>query len=216
MYSYSGTYDPLGNGYFEDVYEDRPTYENRSREETYQQPVYRDQPVYRQRVRYEIENGTISFSNTNQIAPFIDVRARADIKGYDLDLWQRIRRTLNAFLLRVWRDGACRDGVRPSASVMPMMKPPISFVRGEASLMDVAWGCLEIGVRWLSAYAFSTENWKRSPDEVRFLMGFNRDVIRRRPVWISSDKTSTITSSAVSFVGSRGPQPPSSATPVRR
>jgi undecaprenyl diphosphate synthase len=35
-------------------------------------------------------------------------------------------------------------------------------------------------VKWLSAYAFSTENWKRSPDEVRFLMGFNRDVIRRR------------------------------------
>ena len=33
---------------------------------------------------------------------------------------------------------------------------------------------------WVSAYAFSTENWKRSPDEVRFLMGFNRDVIRRR------------------------------------
>jgi undecaprenyl diphosphate synthase len=32
----------------------------------------------------------------------------------------------------------------------------------------------------VSAYAFSTENWKRSPDEVRFLMGFNRDVIRRR------------------------------------
>jgi undecaprenyl diphosphate synthase len=39
---------------------------------------------------------------------------------------------------------------------------------------------IEVGVRWLSAYAFSTENWKRSPDEVRFLMGFNRDVIRRR------------------------------------
>jgi undecaprenyl diphosphate synthase len=35
-------------------------------------------------------------------------------------------------------------------------------------------------VTHLSAYAFSTENWKRSPDEVRFLMGFNRDVIRRR------------------------------------
>jgi undecaprenyl diphosphate synthase len=46
--------------------------------------------------------------------------------------------------------------------------------------MDVARGCIELGVRWLSAYAFSTENWKRSPDEVRFLMGFNRDVIRRR------------------------------------
>src|SRR5690606_3877866 len=51
---------------------------------------------------------------------------------------------------------------------------------GEAALMDVARGAIEIGVRWLSAYAFSTENWKRSPDEVRFLMGFNRDVIRRR------------------------------------
>ena len=32
----------------------------------------------------------------------------------------------------------------------------------------------------MSAYAFSTENWKRSPEEVRFLMGFNRDVLRRR------------------------------------
>jgi len=51
---------------------------------------------------------------------------------------------------------------------------------GEAALMDVARGAIDIGVRWLSAYAFSTENWKRSPDEVRFLMGFNRDVIRRR------------------------------------
>jgi len=52
--------------------------------------------------------------------------------------------------------------------------------RGEAALFDVVEGAIEIGVRHLSAYAFSTENWKRSPDEVRFLMGFNRDVIRRR------------------------------------
>jgi undecaprenyl diphosphate synthase len=52
--------------------------------------------------------------------------------------------------------------------------------RGEAALLDVVEGAIEVGVRWLSAYAFSTENWKRSPDEVRFLMGFNRDVIRRR------------------------------------
>lgn len=51
---------------------------------------------------------------------------------------------------------------------------------GEASLFDVIEGALELGVPYLSAYAFSTENWKRSPDEVRFLMGFNRDVIRRR------------------------------------
>ncbi|MGH3437583.1 MAG: isoprenyl transferase [Sciscionella sp.] len=52
--------------------------------------------------------------------------------------------------------------------------------RGEAVVLDVAKGCIELGVRWLSLYAFSTENWKRSPDEVKFLMGFNRDVIHRR------------------------------------
>ena len=52
--------------------------------------------------------------------------------------------------------------------------------RGEASLLDVIEGAIEIGVKYLSAYAFSTENWNRSPDEVRWLMGFNRDVIRRR------------------------------------
>jgi undecaprenyl diphosphate synthase len=44
----------------------------------------------------------------------------------------------------------------------------------------VVEGAIEIGVTHVSAYAFSTENWKRSPEEVRFLMGFNRDVIRRR------------------------------------
>lgn len=51
---------------------------------------------------------------------------------------------------------------------------------GEAALFDVVAGAIEIGVRYLSVYAFSTENWRRSPEEVRFLMGFNREVIRRR------------------------------------
>ncbi|MHB1594599.1 MAG: isoprenyl transferase [Streptosporangiaceae bacterium] len=51
---------------------------------------------------------------------------------------------------------------------------------GESSLFDVIMGAIELGIPYLSAYAFSTENWRRSPDEVRFLMGFNRDVIRRR------------------------------------
>ncbi|WP_165987979.1 isoprenyl transferase [Streptomyces sp. YIM 98790] len=52
--------------------------------------------------------------------------------------------------------------------------------RGEAVVLEVVKGCLELGVRNLSLYAFSTENWRRSPEEVRFLMGFNRDVIDRR------------------------------------
>lgn len=51
---------------------------------------------------------------------------------------------------------------------------------GEAALFDVVEGAIEVGVKAVSAYAFSTENWKRSPEEVKFLMGFNRDVIRRR------------------------------------
>ena len=51
---------------------------------------------------------------------------------------------------------------------------------GEAALLDVVQGAIAIGVKEISAYAFSTENWRRSPEEVKFLMGFNRDVIRRR------------------------------------
>jgi len=51
---------------------------------------------------------------------------------------------------------------------------------GEAALLDVVAGAIQIGVKHLSVYAFSTENWSRSPDEVRFLMGFNRDVLHRR------------------------------------
>jgi undecaprenyl diphosphate synthase len=51
---------------------------------------------------------------------------------------------------------------------------------GEAALLDVVAGAIQAGVTHLSVYAFSTENWKRSPDEVRFLMGFNRDVLHRR------------------------------------
>jgi undecaprenyl diphosphate synthase len=51
---------------------------------------------------------------------------------------------------------------------------------GEASLFDTIEGAIEMGISTLSAYAFSTENWRRSPDEVRWLMGFNRDVIHRR------------------------------------
>jgi undecaprenyl diphosphate synthase len=51
---------------------------------------------------------------------------------------------------------------------------------GEKALFDVVEGALEIGLKEVSVYAFSTENWRRSPEEVRFLMNFNRDVIRKR------------------------------------
>lgn len=51
---------------------------------------------------------------------------------------------------------------------------------GEQALLDVVAGALQLGIRHLSVYAFSTENWKRSPSEVRFLMGFNREVLHRQ------------------------------------
>src|SRR6201991_331392 len=51
---------------------------------------------------------------------------------------------------------------------------------GEAALLDVGAGAIQIGVKHLSVYAFSNENWSGSPEEVRFLMGFNRDVLHRR------------------------------------
>src|ERR1700758_4527566 len=53
---------------------------------------------------------------------------------------------------------------------------------GEAVVIDIVCGAIELGIKWLSLYAFSTENWKRFPEEVRFLMGFNRDVVRMRRV----------------------------------
>ncbi len=51
---------------------------------------------------------------------------------------------------------------------------------GEAALFDTVHGALELGIKWLSAFTFSTENWTRHPDEVAFLMFFNRDILVRR------------------------------------
>lgn len=51
---------------------------------------------------------------------------------------------------------------------------------GEEALFDAVEGALDLGLGWLSVYAFSTENWKRPADEVRFLMGFNESILVRR------------------------------------
>jgi undecaprenyl diphosphate synthase len=52
--------------------------------------------------------------------------------------------------------------------------------KGEEALFDVVEGALELGIEWLTVYAFSTENWRRPADEVRFLMGFNETLLLRR------------------------------------
>jgi undecaprenyl diphosphate synthase len=51
---------------------------------------------------------------------------------------------------------------------------------GEEALFDTVEGALEIGLRWMTVYAFSTENWRRPLDEVRFLMQFNERLLTRR------------------------------------
>jgi undecaprenyl diphosphate synthase len=51
---------------------------------------------------------------------------------------------------------------------------------GEQALVDTVDGALEIGIRYMTVYAFSTENWRRPRDEVRFLMNYNRDLLLRR------------------------------------
>ncbi len=51
---------------------------------------------------------------------------------------------------------------------------------GEEALFDAVHGALELGVEWLTVYAFSTENWRRPTDEVRYLMGFNESLLVRR------------------------------------
>jgi len=51
---------------------------------------------------------------------------------------------------------------------------------GEEALFDAVEGALDLGVKWLTVYAFSTENWKRPTDEVRYLMGFNESLLVRR------------------------------------
>src|SRR4051812_27767225 len=50
---------------------------------------------------------------------------------------------------------------------------------GEEALFDAVEGALELGLRWFTVYAFSTENWRRPMDEVRFLMNFNEGILMR-------------------------------------
>jgi len=51
---------------------------------------------------------------------------------------------------------------------------------GESAMWDTVVGADALGLRWLTMFAFSTENWNRPKAEVRYLMGFNRNLLRRR------------------------------------
>lgn len=49
---------------------------------------------------------------------------------------------------------------------------------GYNTLKEVALATLQSGVPYMSAYVFSTENWNRSADEVKKLMGLTLKVLR--------------------------------------
>jgi undecaprenyl diphosphate synthase len=49
---------------------------------------------------------------------------------------------------------------------------------GMERIRDAVTLCLEVGIKHLTLYAFSTENWKRSPEEVGFLMSLFKEGIR--------------------------------------
>lgn len=58
---------------------------------------------------------------------------------------------------------------------------------GEVALVDATYGALSAGIRVLTVYAFSTENWRRPVDEVRYLMNFNRSLLQRRQHELHAD-----------------------------
>ena len=51
---------------------------------------------------------------------------------------------------------------------------------GEQALFGVLDGADQLGVRWFTVYAFSTENWRRPVGEVQFLLRFNEEILLNR------------------------------------
>ena len=72
----------------------------------------------------------------------------------------------------------------------------------EEALFDTVEGALEVGMRWMTVYAFSTENWRRPIDEVRFLMRFNEELLMRRRDDLNSRGV------RIKFIGRRGGRVP--------
>src|SRR4051812_40991276 len=78
---------------------------------------------------------------------------------------------------------------------------------GEEALFDTVDGALDIGLRWLTVYAFSTENWRRPLDEVRFLMNFNERLLLARRDDLNERGV------RVRFIGRRGGRVPGRGGP---
>ncbi len=73
-----------------------------------------------------------------------------------------------------------RDGRQRPLGPAAGLKRTDGHAAGEIALFDTVEGALELGIRWLTVYAFSTENWRRPVDEVRYLLRFNESLLLRR------------------------------------
>lgn len=60
--------------------------------------------------------------------------------------------------------------------------------RGAISLREAVKACAELGVKFLTVYAFSTENWKRPREEVSFLMSLLSSTIDREVDELNKNK----------------------------
>ena len=69
--------------------------------------------------------------------------------------------------------------------------------KGVDALRNITKACKKFGIKYLTVYAFSTENWKRAKEEVAFLMDFLAKTIKSEvPVFIENDIK-------LKFIGSR-------------
>ena len=73
---------------------------------------------------------------------------------------------------------------------------------GEQSLMDVLEGADDIGVKWFTVFAFSTENWSRPSEEVKFLLNFNEKILLERRYELNERNV------RIRFIGRRNRQVP--------
>jgi hypothetical protein len=135
----TGTRD-LGNGYFEDVYEDRPVYSDRSHQETYDEPVYREDPVFAIKVRYEIdkwlpareEKAAGRDRSPDWPAGKLAAHERAGTRKESYEVHFRdakgepcvFKTTDEAAWLRLEPGGSYRAKVRPGGEVERILGPP--------------------------------------------------------------------------------------------
>ncbi|MGB0660130.1 MAG: isoprenyl transferase [Mangrovicoccus sp.] len=70
---------------------------------------------------------------------------------------------------------------------------------GAKTVKSIVRACPDLGVRYLTLYAFSTENWKRSPEEISGLMALFRRFIRSEAEELIREGV------RVRFIGDRAP-----------